>query len=117
MMDTQITIDNHFEGKGEKVREIYERLLGSVREFGHVHEAPKKGSIHLDHKSGFAGVYLRNNYILLHFRTDYPIDSSRIQKQQQLSARRFKHTVRLDNGSQIDQELLSWLKDAYLLAG
>lgn len=117
MMETQITIDNHFEGKGEKVRVTYDRLLGSVREFGHVHEAPKKGSIHLDHKSGFAGVYLRKNYILLHFRTDYPIDSSRIQKQQQLSARRFKHTVRLDSASQIDPELLSWLKDAYLLAG
>ncbi|WP_420629147.1 DUF5655 domain-containing protein [Candidatus Leptofilum sp.] len=116
-MAIQISINDHFEGKDERVRVIYERLLGSVREFGHVHEAPKKGSIHLDHKSGFAGVYLRKNYILLHFRTDYPIDSSRIQKQQQLSARRFKHTVRLDSGKQIDQELLSWLKDAYLLAG
>lgn len=116
-METQITIGDHFEGKDEKVRVIYDRLLGSVRKFGHVHEAPKKGSIHLDHESGFAGVYLRKNYILLHFRTDYPINSSRMQKQQQLSARRFKHTVRLDSGSQIDQELLSWLKDAYLLAG
>jgi hypothetical protein len=88
-----------------------------VREFGDVQEAPKKGSIHLDHNSGFAGVYPRKNYILLHFRTDYPIDTSRLLKQQQLSARRFKHTVRLDSDSQIDPELLSWLKDAYLLAG
>ena len=116
MVETQITIDSHFQGKGENVKVIYDRLLSSLRAFGHVHEAPKKGSIHLVHKSGFAGVYLRKNHILLHFRTEYAIDSSRIQKQQQLSARRFKHTVRLDGTSQIDSELLSWLKNAYLLA-
>lgn len=42
-METQITIGDHFEGKDERVRVIYDRLLGSVRKFGHVHEAPKKG--------------------------------------------------------------------------
>jgi len=37
-------------------------------------------------------------------------------RQQQLSARRFEHTVQLENESEIDGELLKWLKDAYDLS-
>jgi len=115
-MDTTISVVNHFEGKQPIVRQIYDRLLEALRQFGEVREAPKQTSIHLDNASGFAGVYTRKDYILLHFRTDYPIDDSRITKREQLSARRFMHTVKLTQPSDIDAQLLKWLEDAYKLA-
>jgi hypothetical protein len=91
--------------------------MDELREFGEVKEAPKQTSIHLENASGFAGVYTRKSYILLHFRTDYKIDHPRITKCEQLSARRFKHTVKLEGESDVDAQLLNWLKDAYKIAG
>ena len=116
-MESSFTIESHFQGKEALVWSSYYRLLASLRKFGPVTESPKKGSIHLDDQTGFAGVCTRKTYILLHFRVDYPIDNQRIQKQVQLSARRFKQTVKLVNPSQVDQELMSWLRDAYQIAG
>lgn len=113
---TTPTIESHFENKVAGVRAVYDHLLRSLRQFGDVHEAPKQTSIHLDNKSGFAGVYTRKNYILLHFRTDYKIDDPRITKIEQHSARRFLHTVKLENVSDVDEQLLGWLKDAHCLA-
>jgi hypothetical protein len=110
------TVDSHFDGKEPQVRAIYDRLVARLREFGTVSEAPKQTSIHLDNASGFAGVYTRKSYILLNFRTDYKIEHPRITKVEQHSARRFMHTVRLEWESDVDAELLSWLKDAYKIA-
>ena len=116
-MSTEFTVTDHFEGKDAVVTTIYTRLLDSLRQFGQVSESPKKTSIHLDNASGFAGVYTRKNYILLHFRTSSRIDNPRIDKIEQHSAKRFMHTVKLQSPDEIDAELLGWLKSAYELAG
>ncbi|SRR5260221_7142411 len=110
------SVDTHFEGKDPQVRATYDHLITSLRHIGPVKEAPKGNSIHLENGSGFAGVYVRKDYILFHFRTDYKIDNSRITKTEPLSARRFKHTVKLERASDVNDELLNWLKDAYKLA-
>ena len=111
------TVASHFEGKEPAVRAIYDRLLSGLAPYGEVKEVPKQTSIHLDNTSGFAGVYTRNSFINLHFRLAQKIDDPRIAKVEQLSARRFKHTVKLEKVEDVDQQLLKWLKDAYELAG
>jgi len=116
-MEKTFTIASHFEGKDPVVQQIYDHLLDRLRQLGEVHQAPKQTSIHLDNANGFAGVYTRKNYILLHFRTDYPIDDPRITKREQHSARRFMHTVKLTQAVDVDAQLLKWLEDAYKLAG
>ena len=110
-MEQGYSVSRHFEGKESQVQEIYDRLIDELQKIGDIRESPKKSSIHLDHKTGFAGVYTRKSYILLHFRTDYPIESDRMEKQEQLSVRRFKHTIKLDDVSQIDSGLLKWFED------
>lgn len=111
------TIESHFDGKAEVVKSIYETLLTGLAPFGKVSAVPKQTSIHLDNASGFAGVYTRKNFINLHFRLTQKIDDPRIVKVEQLSARRFKHTVKIKAVSDVDQQLLDWLKEAYELAG
>jgi hypothetical protein len=114
---SEYTVASHFEGKSSTVLSIYQTLLKALRQFGEVQEAPKKTSIHLDNATGFAGVYPRKDYILLHFRTAYPIEDKRLEKSEQLSAKRFKYSIRLQKEGDIDAGLLAWLKDAYELAG
>ena len=110
-------VDQHLTDKEPVVAKTYEKLIGSLQRFGPVTESAKKGSIHLDNKKGFAGVYTRKNYILLHFRLDHQLESQRIQKVEQLSKSRFKHTIKLKSETDVDDELMSWLKDAYNLSG
>jgi hypothetical protein len=54
---------DHLRGKDPVVANIYERLITEVRKFGPVGIEPKKTSIHLVSRFGFAGVYTRKEYI------------------------------------------------------
>ncbi len=114
-MDTH-SIEPLFEGKAPQLRATFDHLVKQLEQFGEIKVAPKQTSIHLEKNSGFAGVHPRKTYFNLEFRTDYKIDHPRITRVQQLSARRFEHTVKLENESDVDVQLLAWLKDAYELS-
>ncbi len=111
------TVDQHFENKPENIFLIYDKLLSELKKFGNVKENPNNSSIHLENKFGFAGVYTRQKYILLHIHLSKSIDSGRIEKIEQISKNRFKHVVKLNSISDLDKELLDWLKQAYDLKG
>ena len=115
MANTTDASDALFTGKDEAVRSIYHRLLEVLRTLGPFQEEPKKTSIHLVRTVGFAGIHPRKSYLILNLRTDYPIDSPRILKSEQVSKNRFHNEVKLASPDEIDEELLRWLKDAYSL--
>src|SRR5687768_12510358 len=115
-MNDVSALDALFEGRTPELRAVYERLIAALREFGPVREAPKQTSIHLEKNSGFAGIHPRKNALNLEFRTDYPIENPRVVRQQQLSARRYEHTVKLERAEDIDEQLIAWLRDAYNLS-
>ena len=104
-----------FTGKDDIVRSIYERLLEALHTIGPFQEEPKKTSLHLVHRVGFAGVHPRKSYLILNLRTDHPIESQRIFKTEQVSKSRFHNEVKLASPGDVDEELLGWLKDAYML--
>jgi len=110
-------IQTHFEGKEAVVRQIYDALLKHSREFGPVIEDPKKTSIHLVNKTAFAGVATRKSAVVLTIKSDRDLDSSRIHKSEQASARRFHHEVKLTTPADVDAELIAWLKEGYALSG
>jgi len=110
------SVEHLFDGKPPALRATYEYLIEQLQTFGDITAAPKQTSIHLEKNSGFAGVHPRKAHFNLEFRTDYPIDDPRITRTQQLSARRFEHTVKLEKPDDVDAQLLKWLKDAYDLS-
>jgi hypothetical protein len=110
------TVNSHFEGKDPVVNRIYDHLLKHSRRFGPVQEDPKKTSIHLVNVTAFAGVATRKGAIILTIKSDRKLASARIHKSEQTSARRFHHEVKLTAASDVDAELIGWLKDAYALS-
>lgn len=110
------TVEQHFTGKDPKVRELYDRLLKAAAKFGACAEDPKKTSIHLNRRTAFAGIATRKDAIILTLKAGHDIRSARISKREQTSAHRWHHEIRLTKLSDIDTELLSWLKDAYELS-
>jgi hypothetical protein len=111
------TVDAHFAGKPPQVRKVYERLLELLEKIGPVSEDPKKTSIHLVRESALAGVEVRREYLLLNLKTDYKIESPRVERAERLSANRYHTKVRLSAIAEVDGEVKRWLKDAYSLSG
>ena len=116
-MTETFSLDSHFTGKEPIVRAMYDRLLSSLRKFGKIIEEPKKTSIHLVNVSAFAGVQTRGTYILLNIKADHKIESPRIHKGEQISARRFHHSMKISSLGEIDSELIGWLHEAYAMSG
>ena len=115
-MTETYSVKDHFVNKDPSVRALYDQLLSMLQALGPVTEDPKKTSIHLNRKSALAGVETRKDGLLLNIKSDHQIKGPRIEKAEQISAKRFHHKVRSSSPGNLDEELNSWLKQAYLLS-
>ena len=109
-------VNEHFVGKPDEVRAIYDRLVTLAEAFGPVEQDAKKTSIHLNRQTAFAGVAVRKAHLVLTIKSDRPIKSPRIFKSDQTSAKRFHHEIKLRTVEDLDTELQQWLKSAYDLS-
>lgn len=110
------TVSQHFVGKVESVKATYQRLLKVAATFGEFAEDPKKTSIHLNRRTAFAGVATRKEALLLTVKASQDIQSSRIRKSEKVSANRWHLELSLTSPSEVDAELVKWLKEAYELS-
>jgi len=110
------SVSDHFVNKDPSVRALYDQLVSLLQTFGPIEQDPKKTSIHLNRKSALAGVETRKDCLLLNIKSDHQIKSPRIEKAEQVSTKRFHHKVRISSTGDFDEELKSWLKEAYLLS-
>ena len=115
-MTQTYSVDDHFRNRDPAVRALYNELLSVLRRFGPIEEDPKKTSIHINRKSALAGVETRKDGLLLNIKSDHPIKSPRIERAEQISSKRFHHKVRIASPSDFDEELKTWLQEAYLLS-
>jgi len=106
-----------FAGKDPAALNAYRALTGALKGFGPFVEEAKTASIHLARKSAFAGVHPRKAAILLVIRTAAPIDSPRIRKRERVSANRWHNEMLIAAPSEIDAEVLGWLREGYGLSG
>ena len=97
-------------------RKVYETILAATAKFGDVRAEEKKTSVHLVAKSGFAGVHPRKGAVLLNIRSDSPINSERIRKLEQVSAKRYHNEMLIDTPAGVDSEVVGWLQSAYALS-
>ena len=104
-----------FDTREPIVRELYEALLAELKTFGEVIVEPKKTSIHLKHRTAFAGVHPKKTHFTLNIVSASAIASSRIKKVEQVSKNRFHNEIDIRALTDIDDELISWLQTAYNL--
>jgi hypothetical protein len=110
-------VTSHFAKSDPTVLATYRRLLDAARALGPVTEEPKKTSIHLVRHTAFAGVATRRSALILTLKSASDIRSPRVAKREQTSAHRWHVELRLEQPTQVDRQLTSWLKAAYELAG
>ena len=107
----------HFKGKNPLAMEIYNALVAQLRRFGEFRVDAVKTSINLIHKYHFGSVTVQDEGLRLGFVSDEPIRSSRIVQTQELGPSRVGHSVKLHKASDVDGELLDWLRTAHALQG
>ena len=104
---------DHLKDKEPVVSAIYEKLINELHKFGALKIEPRKTSIHLGNRFGFAGIYTRKDYMNLEVHLKNKLTSKRVSKVEQASPNRFHHTIKISTPKEVDKELLDWLKQAY----
>ena len=99
------------------MREIYDLILATGREFGPVVEDPKKTSIHLNRKSAFAGISTTRHALSLTVKAAREISDDRIKVSQRASAGRWYNTIKLSSPDEFDSKIVGWLRESYEMSG
>lgn len=110
------SIKNHFRGKPEYLRRIFDRLVARLRRLGAVRVDAVKSSINLASKSHFGAVRVLKNSLNLGFLLDRKVESQRILRTEKVGERRFGHSVKLSRLEDVDEQLMEWMKEAYSLS-
>jgi Domain of unknown function (DUF5655) len=105
-----------FDGKSQAVRDLYGLLVDELDKLGPVQEIKKAISISFENRKPFASALIRNRSIKLVLRTQHRIANQRILSIDRVDDKSFDHTVVLDSKNDIDDELMKWLGEAYLLS-
>ena len=112
----QSTIEQHLEGKPEYIVEIFHKLLDIISEFGEFELLPLKTVIQAQRSSTFLSIYLKKNKVHLEFQAAKEKIHPSITKSIKISKSRFFHFADFKNKKEIDNELISIIKEAYNLS-
>jgi uncharacterized C2H2 Zn-finger protein len=108
-----ISVDDHFKGKPNRLRATFDRLFKELKRFGNVRIDAVKSGINLARDSHFAMAFIKNEWINLDFDVKRELHSPRFEKVFRVYNDNFSYRVRLREPSDVDEEVLGWLKEAY----
>jgi len=106
-------LEHHFEGKADEVREIYEAFLKAIQRRGHVTVLPEKTRIAFQVRMSFAQLTTRSKWVDGHVVLARRFEHPRFRKVETFSPRNHVHYFRLTSVAEVDEEVESWLAEAY----
>jgi hypothetical protein len=108
-----IPLDQHFVGRQPWVRDTFDRLLAVAREIGPVTVLPERTRIALHVRMSFAALFPRRRWLDGHVVLARRLDSPRFRRIDTYSPRNVVHLFRLCRPQEVDDEVRSWLGEAY----
>ena len=106
-------LEHHFEGKADEIREIYDAFLKAIRRVGPVTVLPEKTRIAFQVRMSFAQLTTRSKWVDGHVVLARRFERPRFRKIETISARNHVHHFRLMSAAEVDEEVASWLEEAY----
>jgi hypothetical protein len=108
--------NNYFDNKNPIVRELYDSLVKTLqKEIKDYQIENKKTSVHMVAKSAFLGIHFMKSALVTNIVLNHPLDTKRLHKVEQISKSRFHNEIKLTSLDDINDELIQWIKEAYLL--
>jgi Domain of unknown function (DUF5655) len=109
----QLTLDEFFGDRSEQ-RQLYEALLGVVSRFGPLTVNVNKSRISFQGRVRFATVAgVTRSGLVCTFWLKHEVASPRITRVDLYPPSNYVHQFRLTDVSELDEEVTSWLRDAY----
>src|SRR5205085_2495331 len=105
--------DHHFAGKPPEIRRMFDRVRAMIENIGPVRVLPEKTRIAFQVRMSFAQITPRRNWLDGHVVLARRLASARFRTVQTFSPRNHLHTFRISTAEEIDDELRSWLEEAY----
>lgn len=103
----------HFIDKDPGVKEIFNAILEAVRGFGDTRMSSVKNAILFATSSNFLAVKPKKNWLDIEFILPYEAKQFPVNKTVKISKTMWAHFVRIESESEVDMELIGWLREAY----
>ena len=115
-LTTEDVLDEIYSGPKAGLRPIHEKLMQAFTQFGEFEIAPKKGYVSLRRKRQFAMLGPATNT-----RVELGINIKELEADERLLAQpagsMCNYKVKLTDATQVDETILSWVRQAYDKAG
>lgn len=111
----KVPLEKHFTGK-EQAKELFNFLLKQIEsKIGQCKIVSLPCCIHLFGKYDFLAALPKRDRLEIRIALDRKLNSSRLKVSVPLSAKSFKNCFDLYTKTDIDEELIAWLKESYHL--
>lgn len=113
---TEDVVSEIYSGGKAELRPIHEQLMAAINKFGQFEIAPKKGYISLRRKKQFAMIGPATKS-----RVEVGLNMKGVKGTERLAEMKpggmCQYKVNVTDASEVDQELISWIRQAYDSAG
>jgi hypothetical protein len=92
---------------------VYSALMDKISTLDGCELQENVSSFHVAHGRAFLGIHPRRGGILVNIVLTRQLDSERVHRAERVSANRWHNEVILKNPSEIDAELLTWIREGY----
>jgi hypothetical protein len=111
----KISLEQHFDNK-IKAKELFDLLIGRINsKVGKCQIISIPCCIHLFGKYDFLAALPKKDKLEIRFTLNRKIDNTRLKKSVPVSSKYVKNCIDIKTKEEIDNELIIWLNEAYLL--
>jgi len=109
----QRTAEDIFKHKSNRLQEIYDIIHKELIALDNVQISFVQNAIIISSKSTFLAIKPKREWLDIEFLLDKEIDEFPVYKTARVSKNRIAHFIRVGDKSEVDAQLIGWLKDAY----
>lgn len=110
---SRYTLRGHLAGKTPHAVRLFREFAKLVKRCGRVRVVPEKTRIAFQVRMSFTAVSLRRDRIVGHVVLARRLQNPRFTKVETISPRNHVHSFCFTSREQMDEEVLSWLREAY----
>ncbi len=107
------TLATHLARASAEVKNTVAVLQDALAAIGPHATVPVKTMILLRATANFGSIVVRRECVHLEFVLTRALDHARIYKRDSLGPRRYTHHVRLASPADVDEQVVSWLRESY----
>jgi hypothetical protein len=104
-----------FNGRPDVLRQVYDTIETAVKNFGPVSIDPMKSAVLFKAPSVFMVIKIKKDHLSLQFILRRKMEVFPVSRTLYYTKYKVVHFVELDSLSQVNSQLISWLKESYLV--